>query len=152
MIALQAAEPSGVTQLVDLLQALVVVAIFLAIAIVAISLLTLPRPAGGFEPTGGVVGQPPEEETEPRSASALVKKYEIEVLRYLSRAEAADLQDLLSQLPDSREYISEALSRLAESGLVEVSSGIAVLTEKGRKTLELLREKRWLKDIEKTEE
>lgn len=127
-------------------------AILIAVAIVAISLTTLSRPTESSRPPERGGGQDIEEEAGPRRVPALVEKYEVEVLRYLSRAEAVDIQDLLSQLPDSREYVGEAISRLAESGLVEVSSGIVALTEKGRKMLELLREKRWLKDVEKSEE
>ena len=152
MIALQAAAPLGSTQLIGLLQVLIAVTILIAVAIVAIYLTTLSRPTESSGPTERGGGQDLEEGAGPRRVPALVEKYEVEVLRYLSRAEAVDIQDLLSQLPDSREYVGEAISRLAESGLVEVSSGVVALTEKGRKMLELLREKQWLKDVEKSEE
>jgi predicted transcriptional regulator len=152
MIALQATEPPGSTQLIGLLQVLIAVTILIAVAIVAISLTTLSRPTESSRPPERGGRQDIEEEAGPRRVPALVEKYEVEVLRYLSRAEAVDIQDLLSQLPDSREYVGEAISRLAESGLVEVSSGVVALTEKGRKMLELLREKQWLKDVEKSEE
>lgn len=152
MIALQAVEPAEATQLINLLQVLIAIAILLAVAIVAISLLTTPRATRSVEPTELPGVQASEEETGVRPTSTLVDKYEVEVLRYLSRFEAADLQDLLSQLPDSREYIAAAISRLAESGMVEVSSGVAVLTEHGKRILELLREKQWLKDLERSKE
>jgi len=152
MIALQVTEPAGTAQLVNLLQVLISVAILVAVAIVAVSLITSPRAVRGSEITESPGTQAPEEEAGTRPASTTVSRYEAEVLRYLSRFEAVDLQDLLSQLPDSREYLAAAISRLAESGLVEVSSGVVILTEKGRKSLELLREKQWLKDLEQVQE
>jgi len=152
MISLQVAEPAGTAQLVNLLQVLIAIAILVAVAIVAVSLITSPRAVRGSEITELPGTQAPEEEADTRPASATVSRYEAEVLRYLSRFEAVDLQDLLSQLPDSREYLAAAIARLAESGLVEVSSGVVLLTEKGRKSLELLREKLWLKDLEQAQE
>jgi len=151
MIAFQVAEPAGAAQLVNLLQVLIAIAILIAVTIVAISLITSPRAVRGSEVTESPGAQTPEEDGA-RPVSATVSRYEAEVLGYLSRFEAVDLQDLLSRLPDSREYLAEAISRLAESGLVEVSSGVLLLTEKGRKSLELLREKQWLKDLEQTQE
>jgi len=152
MIALQAAEPAGAAQLVNLLQVLVAIAVLVAVAIVAVSLLTSPRTIRGLETTEVPEAQVPEEEAGSRFASTILSKYETEVLRYLSRFEAADLQDLLSRLPDGREYLAAAISRLAESELVKVSSGVVILTEKGRKVIELLREKQWLKDLEQVQE
>lgn len=152
MIALQAAEYSSGQQLVNIIQILIIMAAIIALTIIAVSIHTSTRT---FEsPRVASEGREEGEEPIERPTTRLVRKYEVEVLQHLGRAEAVDVQELLSHIEEggNREHLSEAIANLRESGLVEFSGGFIVLTEKGKRTLDMLREKQWIRETKRSED
>ncbi|MEM2079171.1 MAG: hypothetical protein QW104_00595 [Nitrososphaerota archaeon] len=140
MIALQAFPDASQGQLLGILQLLIAIAIALALAIVAIAVLSYPRSVRRVTEEAQIPEAPLEEERSvPRPS---LNDVSMKIVWMLDKAEAIPIENVKHELSEYEELLGDAVSSLIESEVIQVSGGMLVLTEKGRKLIELAREKR----------
>ncbi len=153
MIILQLIDVFDLTQLTNILWLLIVASAVIALVIIAVSLFTSPKALrGGESGERQEISPAGDEDTVGRGRAALTDRNLADVLNYLRGAEATSLDSLMTHLSEDRETINAVLTMLKEEGIVEISGGVVMLTEKGKKKIDLMREKYWFKEIEKREE
>ncbi len=74
---------------------------------------------------------------------------DISLLKMLDIRESLPVDTLKEESGESPHILSERLAKLRESGLIEVSGGVISLTRRGKRIMELMREKYWYRELEK---
>lgn len=119
---------------------LIAVLIISVTAIVVITFGRAPRsPSIGVSTSA--VGIEPGEEEERSPPPKPLGSAGLSVLRKLSSLETVHYNSLVEELNLSREELSELLRDLREKGLIQISYEYIVITDKGRKYVELMEEK-----------
>ncbi|GEM_PF-1287490 len=152
MIILQIIDIFNITQLTNILWLLIILAVLIALTIIIVSFLTSSRTFTGTEFSERREEIAGEEGVGVRTQTQLTNVYTTSLLSYLSSSEAVNLENIMSYLPGDKETINTVISRLREDGIIEISGDIVMLTEKGKKMIEIMKEKYWFKDIEKRRE
>lgn len=122
---------------------ILVLVITVVASIIAITLITVgrtSRASNELAPTNMRLGYVAEEEEQLPPTRSL-EEVSMEVLKRLSEFEEINYNDLLSGLDVNREEASRILKDLADQELVEVRGDYVLITDRGRRLLELLREK-----------
>ncbi len=80
----------------------------------------------------------------------ILKDWDVKLLSKLSYSGENTIDDIIAYLQESTPTIGERLSRLEAKGFImKTRSGSIIITEKGRKYVESLREKLWYRRKEK---
>lgn len=112
----------------------------LLIGIAAIVVLTLRRaPTSDSEVSTRTADIEISEEEAPPSRPLTTSN--LDVMKKLSELEMLSYNELIGQLNLSREELNALLNDLRSKGYIEMSGEFLMLTDKGRKLLELMREK-----------
>ncbi len=74
---------------------------------------------------------------------------DVSLLKMLESRESLPVDTLKEESEESPRVLSERLSKLRDEGLVEVSGGVVTLTRRGKRLVELMREKYWYRELEK---
>ncbi|MCX8185163.1 MAG: winged helix-turn-helix domain-containing protein [Sulfolobales archaeon] len=138
MILLQVLPEFSQSQLVGLLQLLIAV----ALAIIATAILTRTRSVGTTIEVRQIPDVVPEEEPVVAKPAA-VDKVTTKIVSILDKTEAVPLENIKQELLDYESVLGDAVNTLIESEMVQISGGMLVLTEKGRRMLELMKEKKY---------
>ncbi len=85
-----------------------------------------------------------------RPDQRILKDWDVKLLSKLSYSGENTIDDIIAYLQESTPTIGERLARLEAKGFImKTSSGSIIITEKGRKYVESLREKLWYRRREK---
>ncbi len=85
-----------------------------------------------------------------KAGQNLLKDWDVKLLSKLSYSGENTIDDIIAYLQESTPTIGERLARLEAKGFImKTSSGSIIVTEKGRKYVESLREKLWYRRKEK---
>lgn len=80
----------------------------------------------------------------------ILKDWDIKLLNKLSKSGEYTIDEIVAYLQESSPSIRERLNRLEAKGYItKTSAGSVIITEKGRKYVESLREKLWYRKKEK---
>lgn len=139
MLALQALPEATQGQFIGLLQLLTAIAIVLALTIIALAVLTYSRSVRRTVENAQVPETQLEEDLSTTRPS--LDKVTTKIIWMLDGAEAIPVENVKQELSEYSEILGDAVNSLLESGVVHVSGGMLVLSEKGRKLIELLKEK-----------
>ncbi len=74
---------------------------------------------------------------------------DMSLLKLLDSRESMPMDTLKEEIGESTRVISERISKLRDEGLIEISGGVITLTRRGKRMMELLKEKYWYRDLEK---
>lgn len=139
MLALQALPEAYQGQLIWLLQLLIAIAIILALVIVAVAITAYPRTVRRAVEELQTPEPPYDEERSMREPS--LDRVTTKIIMMLDKAEAIPIEDIKHELSEYEGLLGDAVNSLLENEVIQVSGGMIVLSEKGRKLIELLREK-----------
>ena len=112
-----------------------------------------PRPSKRHELGGGLMSVIPGESwsTSLKNISKeVLQDWDVKLLNRLSYSGETNIDDIIAYLQEQSSSIAERLARLETKGyIMKTQSGSIIITEKGRKYIETLREKLWYRRREK---
>ena len=125
---------------------------FIVWLVIFILTLLKPGPSSRHEIGGGLTSTIPRESWSSglRKKTKKLKDWDIKLLNKLSNSGESNIDDIIAYLQEQTPSIAERLSRLEAKGyIMKTQSGSIIITEKGRKYIESIREKLWYRRKEK---